>query len=859
MAPRLLSRSLTLARQLWSLLNLQYPDTFTDARPFDAAFDLCSQRHTVDSAALASARNMLRPLWLRREKKDVELALPPKTETLVHCPLSAAQTALYRAALLRNAEALDGCGASVGAIKKMNHLCMQLRLLCGHPLLITEESEFEALGLAEEEAPVEALIAASGKLGVLDRLLQRLRGSGNRVVIFSQFTMVLDVLEEYAEKRGHPFVRLDGSVSRARRAVDIMLFNRKDSPLFLFLASTRAGGLGINLQTADTCILYDSDWNPQPDEQAMARVHRIGQTRPVSIFRLVTANSVEERIMARAQKKLFLDAMVSRTCAEEEEEEVGEDAGEDSDDLQACAPRNAQTLASDLRFGVDQLFRSAAGAEPSEEELDALCDRSAGGDARRARLTGLQTAAAMTDEVLAQAPPPLASYLGPQGPEMRRQALEAARAAQAAAEMAVGARVRASTTVQVDGFTVKRSNLYDLEGGEPSVWQSEARGGEAARARTGAAPKRRSQVAGRDYMHSAWCQVCWEGGELFCCTFCPASYHSTCLGVSAKSLRAQVNWACPHHACAECARKAPAVGGLLFRCESCEYAYCEDHLPEEVLDRGRIVDECARFLRLGQEHPSQACFIHCSAECEDFAGTGFEGALEDNGEEEAPPWVAEGDEQLLVPPKAGQPGGVALRGATFSELKGYLESVYHPKAPVPGADGGACLDDWKARDGGDDAFAALYTAARAAVLRGAPNRNPPKPPPKPKLMPPPKPVPPVGVGLTAAGMASATAAPPPATTNASTARRVTVRWTAEEIAALHKLVAQHGVGKWKAVMGAGQLNPCRTTIDISNKWASLRRTAKATEKAPNTVTPAAPEQEQEPVAADDDELIELDE
>lgn len=124
--------------------------------------------------------------------------------------------------------------------------------------------------------------------------------------------MMLDILQSFCEHRGLQYARLDGGTCRARRSIDILQFNRPHSPLFVFLASTRAGGLGINLQSADTVILYDSDWNPQSDAQAMARVHRIGQTKPVAVFRLVTANTVEERMVARAEKKLYLDAIVGQ-------------------------------------------------------------------------------------------------------------------------------------------------------------------------------------------------------------------------------------------------------------------------------------------------------------------------------------------------------------------------------------------------------------------------------------------------------------------------------------------------------------------------------------------------------------------
>ena len=157
---------------------------------------------------------------------------------------------------------------------------------------------------------------------MLDRLLPKLQAAGHRVVIFSQFTMVLDILDDYLRFRGYRFCRLDGSTNRVQRTVDINTFNAPGSPLFAFLMSTRAGGLGVNLQTADTCVLFDSDWNPQPDLQAMARVHRIGQTKKVHVYRLVTPGTVEERIVQRAEKKLYLDKMVNRDASTCDREDV---------------------------------------------------------------------------------------------------------------------------------------------------------------------------------------------------------------------------------------------------------------------------------------------------------------------------------------------------------------------------------------------------------------------------------------------------------------------------------------------------------------------------------------------------------
>ena len=141
-------------------------------------------------------------------------------------------------------------------------------------------------------------------------------------------------------------------------------------------------------------------------------------------------------------------------------------------------------------------------------------------------------------------------------------------------------------------------------------------------------------MAGRDYGHSFTCQHCWDGGDIVCCDLCPVSVHAECIGVTQHELAKATRWACPHHSCHECGRKAAAVGGMLFRCEACVHAYCEDHLPNEA----EIIGQCKRFQALGQRHPAQACFIRCSEECIQWAK---ERRLEEGGEEaeEAAGWT----------------------------------------------------------------------------------------------------------------------------------------------------------------------------------------------------------------------------
>lgn len=166
------------------------------------------------------------------------------------------------------------------------NLIMQLRKVCNHPYLFpnVEEEGSPALG--------EHLVRASGKMIVLDQLLRKLAGETHQILIFSQMTMVLDILEDYCNFRQFRYCRIDGSTDMDSRDRQINEFMAEGSDRFIFLLSTRAGGLGINLTAADTVIIYDSDWNPQMDLQAMDRAHRIGQKNKVNVYRLITESTV---------------------------------------------------------------------------------------------------------------------------------------------------------------------------------------------------------------------------------------------------------------------------------------------------------------------------------------------------------------------------------------------------------------------------------------------------------------------------------------------------------------------------------------------------------------------------------------
>jgi hypothetical protein len=174
-------------------------------------------------------------------------------------------------------------------------------------------------------------------------------------------------------------------------------------------------------------------------------------------------------------------------------------------------------------------------------------------------------------------------------------------------------RERKSRTIEVDGFTVLKENNYDMEQGEPSVYASEAKPSALVAGRNAPSSKRDRgrQRAGVDFAHSSVCQSCWDGGDLLCCDLCPVALHAECAGYTPAEVRAMRRYACSHHQCSVCGRKAQAVGGMLFRCECCPRAFCEDHRPQEA----EIVGRCARFENLNQNRPTSACFIRCDKDC----------------------------------------------------------------------------------------------------------------------------------------------------------------------------------------------------------------------------------------------------
>ncbi|RPA95303.1 hypothetical protein L873DRAFT_1931788 [Choiromyces venosus 120613-1] len=250
----------------------------------------------------------LKPYMLRRVKKSVEKSLPGKTEKIIRVELSDVQTEYYKAIITRNYAALNA--GATGPKQSLLNIVMELKKISNHPFMFATAEQRILCGSNRREDVIKGLIMSSGKMVLLDQLLTKLKADNHRVLIFSQMVHMLDILADYLNLKGFSYQRLDGTIAAGPRRVAIDHFNAPDSPDFCFLLSTRAGGLGINLMTADTVILFDSDWNPQADLQAMARAHRIGQKSHVMVYRLVSKDTIEEEVLERARNKMILEHLV---------------------------------------------------------------------------------------------------------------------------------------------------------------------------------------------------------------------------------------------------------------------------------------------------------------------------------------------------------------------------------------------------------------------------------------------------------------------------------------------------------------------------------------------------------------------
>lgn len=341
--------------ELWALLNFLLPDVFGDSAAFDSWFS--NQEEDQDSV-VQQLHRILRPFLLRRVKSDVEKSLLPKKEVNLYIGMSDMQVKWYKKILEKDIDAVNGAAGKRESKTRLLNIVMQLRKCCNHPYL------FEGAEPGPPYTTDEHLIFNAGKMLMLDKILNRMKKQGSRVLIFSQMSRVLDILEDYCVFREHKYNRIDGSTAHEDRIAAIDEYNGPGSEKFVFLLTTRAGGLGINLTSADIVILFDSDWNPQADLQAMDRAHRIGQTKQVVVFRFVTEQAIEEKVLERAAQKLRLDQLVIQQGRAQQA---------------AKAAASKDELLTMIQHGAEKVFESkgptgalASKSDLSDDDIDAI-------------------------------------------------------------------------------------------------------------------------------------------------------------------------------------------------------------------------------------------------------------------------------------------------------------------------------------------------------------------------------------------------------------------------------------------------------------------------------------------------------
>ncbi|KAA1471579.1 hypothetical protein DENSPDRAFT_799677 [Dentipellis sp. KUC8613] len=305
-------------RELFNLMNFLDPNEWHDLEALE------KEHEELTEELVKQLHNRLRPYFLRRIKAEV-LKLPPKNEVIVPVSLAPLQKEIYKSILSKNVNLLMSLTQSLAASKvslkrtNLNNILMELRKCIQHPYLVSHEIEPKGLSIADAH---DKLIAASAKLRLLKTLLPKLRARGHRVLLFSQFVIALNIIEDFLIGEGIKYLRLDGNTKQVDRQKGMDDFNRPDSDIFIYLLTTRAGGVGINLWSADTVIIFDPDYNPHQDLQAIARAHRFGQTKPCLVFKLMAKDTAEERIMQAGKKKLILDHVIVQKMDEEAGEDV---------------------------------------------------------------------------------------------------------------------------------------------------------------------------------------------------------------------------------------------------------------------------------------------------------------------------------------------------------------------------------------------------------------------------------------------------------------------------------------------------------------------------------------------------------
>jgi len=626
---------------------------------------------------------------IRRIKSQVEASLLPKIEYVIKPPLTRIQRKWYRSFLESNSTAASGILTKNQLMSKV----LQCAKVANHPktLMLTFDRErkknadmakraqgsmFVKLDLGDTPRTPEAiageaelrglvgegLVGSCGKLALLDRLLLAKKEEGSRVLVFSQFTLTLDVIEEYAKFRfgpmGAAYLRLDGTTGRIQREMDMRSFNKPGCDIFCYLISTRAGGQGINLATADTVVLYDTCWNPQVDLQAQDRAHRIGQKKQVVIYRLISSNTVEERVLARARQKMVLDALVIKqrgsgdgiADALDDGAEGGEEDGEEMakmgveelwNMLSEGAAKVFDPAADDAEdYGAGDYDRLISEAEPAkwDDRTGGKDDNDDGPAVEGSKLDGTifekrkvgrpkkgETIDLVSsgDESTESVPAVTESDSSRQTSDsIRRRAYYAPIVEDAVCQDVGGPRRGKRARVAPTKF---EANMFD----------------------TSLSTKKKPRI-----FHDPTCFCCRKNVnktlllpqplskslERSCnsktparidpdtpleCIACPRVYHMECSG-ERKRPKTKA-WYCPWHACVTCERRKTQAGGTLFHCMYCPLTYCFDCAPDEHTEGGQSTSPAALALTTHLERKNMASlksymFFTCG-DCKDRRGS----------------------------------------------------------------------------------------------------------------------------------------------------------------------------------------------------------------------------------------------
>jgi SWI/SNF-related matrix-associated actin-dependent regulator of chromatin subfamily A member 5 len=652
--------------EMWALLAWLYPDVFTEntSTLFKESFDLSKGK--VIQSTMDNARRLLELVMLRRMKDSpgVNLGLPPKEEILLYVPLTPMQRFWYTRLLTRVDTAMlnelfaDGKNKEKAAIEqdrqedqllqkveklqnaagdqreweetttimkqtmekeqagtevknawqRLMNLVMQLRKCCSHPYLLPQAAP-------EPYYFGDHIIRASGKFILLEKLLKHtVMEQGKKVLIFSGFTRTLDYTEDLLSlisNHGQKFkhLRFDGQTARAKRNLDIRLFNQHDSDYKVMLLSTRAGGLGINLTSAQDVIFLDEDWNPQITLQAEARAHRIGQTKKVTIYKLCTQGTVEEQMMGRIRKKLYLSAKITESMrnihsslqpTKTQKGPGGREAAVDEDMPQM----DATQLKTLVRRGAQTLSHPDIDAtEMVSWDLDTMMEKCRDKPADAVLTGAVQSEADEEKWLSVMEKVECAVFDGKRyNRDIDSKAKSAAKNLLPDTISREDRRKGKNTTVMVDGFAISKEsmNCGDWEA-VPTL------AGKDARLRE---PEREKR---REFNHEEHCLHCFEGpdqGHMVVCRSCPRSYHYDCLEKPHQAkVKGFAGFFCSQHMCCDCGKNTSDAGGLIFRCRWCPQGLCEDCLDWDKTEL--IGDNLPELELLGEAPTAGGFYVKC--------------------------------------------------------------------------------------------------------------------------------------------------------------------------------------------------------------------------------------------------------